>query len=349
MGITVLVPDVNASGSDFEPARLAEDQEVIPFGLSAVRNVGVGLVAKLLDEREQHGPFADFYDFCDRVDLTVLNKKTLEALIKAGGFDSLGHPRRGLLAVFEQIVDQTIARRKERDQGVMSLFDDAPAAGGDPSFDEKVHIPDLHFDKKEQLAFEKEMLGLYVSDHPLMGAEAALGRRTDGTLDELVDLDDGAMRAIGGVVTNLQKKWTKKGDLMAVLTLEDLRSSIEVMVFPRTMHDIGHLLADDAVIVVKGRVDKREDTAKFIAMDVEVFEGITDGAPPLRVKVSPHRLDERTVDELKAILTRFPGESQVFLHLGDTKVLRLPEAFCVDTTGGVIGELRVLLGPGAIL
>jgi len=348
MGIEVLVPDVNRSACDFEPARMDDGSEVIPFGLSAVRNVGTGLVAKVIDERQTHGPFADFYEFCDRVDQSVLNKKTLESLIKAGGFDSLGHPRRGLLAVFEQIVDQTCARRKERDQGVMSLFDDAPDAGG-AAFDEKVQVPDLHFDKKEQLAFEKEMLGLYVSDHPLLGAEAALSRRTDHTIDELAELEDGSMRAIGGVVTALQRKWTKRGDLMAVFTLEDLRSSIEVMVFPRTMGDVGHLLSDDAVVLVKGRVDKREDTAKFIAMGVEVFEPILDGAPPLRLKISPQRLDERTVGELKAILARFTGEAQVFLHLGESKVLRLPDQFCVDTGGGLIGELRVLLGPGAIL
>jgi DNA polymerase-3 subunit alpha len=151
------------------------------------------------------------------------------------------------------------------------------------------------------------------------------------------------------VVNGLQRKWTKKGDLMAVFTLEDLQSSIEVMVFPKTMADIGHLLADDAVLIVKGRVDKRDDQPKFIAMDVEVFEGITDGAPPLRLKVSAHRLDERTVAELKALLERFPGDSQVFLHLTDSKILRLPDQFCVDATGGLVGELRVLLGPGAIL
>ena len=233
--------------------------------------------------------------------------------------------------------------------GVMTLFgdlDDGGAAGG---FDERAKIPDLHFDKKEQLAFEKEMLGLYVSDHPLMGAEAALRRKTDNTIVELAELDDGAMRMIGGVVSALQRKWTKKGDLMAVFTLEDLQTSIEVMVFPRTMSDIGHMLAEDAVLLVKGRVDKRDDQAKFIAMDVEVFEGITDGAPPLRLKVSPNRLDQGTVDELKAVLTRFPGEAQVFLHLGESKVLRLPEQFCVDTAGGLIGELRVLLGAGTIL
>jgi DNA polymerase-3 subunit alpha len=193
------------------------------------------------------------------------------------------------------------------------------------------------------------MLGLYVSDHPLMGAEAALARKTDGTITDLAEVEDGSMRLIGGVVNGLQRKWTKKGDLMAVFVLEDLQTSIEVMVFPKTMADIGHMLADDAVLLVKGRVDRRDDQPKFIAMDVEVFDGVTDGAPPLRVKVSPTRLSQDTVDELKAILVRFPGESQVFIHLGDDKVLRLPEQFCVDTHGGLIGELRVLLGQTAIL
>jgi DNA polymerase-3 subunit alpha len=349
MGIQVLTPDVNRSSSDFVPARLDDGTEVIPFGLSAVRNVGEALVEKLIAEREANGPFKDFYDFCERVDLAVLNKKTLESLIKAGGFDSVGHPRRGLLAVYEQIVDATIARRKERDQGVMSLFDlggDTPDAG--PAFEERAAIPELNFEKKEKLAFEKEMLGLYVSDHPLMGAEAALRRRIDGTLIEVAEAEDGAMRIVGGVVNGLQRKWTKKGDLMAVFTLEDLQTSMEVMVFPKTMADIGHLLADDAVLIVKGRVDKRDDQPKLIAMDVEVFEGVTDGAPPLYLKVSPHRVDARLVDELKALLTRFPGDARVILHLGEQK-LRLSEEFCVDTSGGLIGELRVLLGPGAII
>ncbi|MBX3313608.1 MAG: DNA polymerase III subunit alpha [Actinobacteria bacterium] len=348
MGIQVLVPDVNRSDVDFVAARLDDGTEVIPFGLSAVRNVGENLVRKIVEERTEHGPYEDFYDFCERVDLSVLNKKTLESLIKAGGFDSVGHPRRGLLAVFEQIVDATVARRKERDMGVMTLFGAMEEETG-AGFDERPRIPDLRFEKKEQLAFEKEMLGLYVSDHPLMGAEAALGRRTDRSIAELDEIADQTMCTIGGVVNGLQRKWTKKGDLMAVLTLEDLQSSVEVMVFPKTMHDVGHLLADDAVMIIKGRVDKRDDQAKFIAMDVEVFDGVVDGAPPLRLKVAPHRLDTSTVDELKGILTRFRGESQVFLHLGDEKVLRLPDEFCVDTGHGLMGELRVLLGPAAIL
>ena len=347
LGIQVLVPDVNRSSSDFVPSRLEDGTEVIPFGLSAVRNVGSALVGHIVTEREANGPYADFYDFCNRVDLMVLNKRTIESLIKAGGFDSLGHPRRGLLAVFEQIVDQTVARRREKDMGVMTLFGDLDD-GGAPAFDERVKIPELRFDKKEQLAFEKEMLGLYVSDHPLMGAEAALRRKTDGTIVDLTEVDDGALRLIGGVVNGLQRKWTKKGDLMAVFTLEDLQSSIEVMVFPRTMTDIGHKLVDDAVLVVKARVDKRDDTPKLIAMDVEVFEGANEAIPPLRVRVAPQRVDERAITELKLLLSRFPGESQVYLHLGE-QVLRLPDDYCVDGESGVISELRVLFGPTAIL
>src|SRR5690606_2074192 len=145
-------------------------------------------------------------------------------------------------------------------------------SGGDDTavvFSEREPIPDLHFDKKVQLAFEKEMLGLYVSDHPLLGAEEALGRRTESTLDEVVDLADGTSRTVGGVITNLQRKYTKKGDLMAVFNLEDLRSSVEVMVFPKTMTSIGHLLTEDAVVILRARVDKRDDTPKLIAVDVQ--------------------------------------------------------------------------------
>lgn len=348
-GISVLTPDVNRSESDFVAARLDDGREVIPFGLSAVRNVGEGLVAQLLAEREKNGPFADFYDFCERVDTSVLNKRTLESLIKAGGFDSLGHPRKGLLQVFEQIVDGTVARRRERDQGVMSLFGDL-GEEGTAAFDERMAIADVEFGKRERLAYEKEMLGLYVSDHPLMGAEQALRRRCDRTIDELATLNEGGMVKIGGVCTGLQRKWTRKGDLMAVFQLEDLKSQIEVMVFPKTMTDIGHLLADDAVLIVKGRLDTREAEApKLVAMSVEVFDGVTDGAPPLRIKVQPQALSEQQLGKLKALLSEFPGESEVFVHLGEGHALRLPAAMNVEVTTGLLGELRVLFGPDSLL
>jgi DNA polymerase III subunit alpha len=350
MGIEVLVPDVNRSASDFAPAVVTGDdgtqRETIVFGLSAVRNVGAGLVQLIVEERERNGPYADFYDFCERVDPAALNKKTVESLVKAGGFDCLGHPRRGLLTVFEQIIDRTLARRRERDMGVMSLFGEVEEAGA--VFDERVEIPDIEFDKRERLRFEKEMLGLYVSDHPLMGAEASLRRRCDGTLADLAEMDDGCMRVFGGVITGLQRKWTKKGDLMAVFALEDLQTSVEVMVFPKTMSEQGHKLEDDQVVIVKARVDKRDDQPKLIAMEVDVFEPISDASFPLRLKVAPAALSEQLIAELKRLLGEHPGDSSVFLHLGD-KVLRLPDACTVELRPALLAELRVLLGPQAII
>lgn len=359
IGVPVLVPDVNVSQSNFtalvgRTAPPAEDggapvplPDAIPFGLSAIRNVGEGLVALIIEEREANGPYADFYDFCERVDTAVLNKRTIESLIKAGAFDSMGHPRKGLLTVFERIVDITVARRRERDMGVMTLFGDADDTAGS-GFDERPRIPELEFDKRQQLAFEKEMLGLYVSDHPLMGAEASLRRRTDAGLDELAELDDGAMRTFGGVVTGLQKKWTKKGDLMAVFTLEDLRSSTEVMVFPKTMQEHGFKLEDDVVLCVKGRVDKRDDTPKVIAMELDVFEPITT-APALRIALTGAGLQPAVVDQLKALLHEHPGDSEVFIRLGPNQTVRLPPDYCVDPSTVLLAELRVLLGPDAVM
>jgi DNA polymerase-3 subunit alpha len=363
MGIAVEVPDINRSGSDFVPVVERGDAAAregatggpgercaIIFGLSAVRNVGEGLVAHIVAEREANGPYADFYDFCQRVDSSVLNKRTIESLIKAGAFDSLGHKRKGLLTVFEQIIDHTLARRRERDMGIMTLFgaaDDAgPAAFGDF---ERTAIPDLEFDKRDRLAFEKEMLGLYVSDHPLLGAEAALSRRADCSLDELADLDDGDLKAVGGVVTALQRKWTRRGDLMAVFILEDLRAVAEVMVFPRTMTEHGHKLAEDAVVIVRGRVDTRDDAPKLIAQTIDVVEVAAIQVEPLRLRVPPQLLSEAKVAHLRRLLADHPGESPVFLQLGERRVVRLPERWNVDPSNGLVGQLREALGPTAIL
>jgi DNA polymerase-3 subunit alpha len=351
MGIEVLVPDVNRSVADFTPViETGEDgreRRSIVFGLSAVRNVGSGLVGLLVAERDANGPFTDFYDFCERVDYQVLNKKTIESLIKAGSFDSMGHSRMGLIDRFESIIEATVARRRERDVGVMSLWGDEEGSGSE--FDERTPIKPDEFDKRLRLSFEKEMLGLYVSDHPLMGAEASLRRKCDGSLADIAELDDGAMRTFGGVVTGLQRKWTKKGDLMAVFTLEDLQSTVEVMVFPKTMTDHGHKLADDGIVVVRARVDTREDQPKLIAMDIEPFEPMSGDAFPLRVKVAASRVSEALIEDLKQVFNEYQGDSPVFLHLGERQVLRLPEAWTVNVGPALLGRLRELLGPTAIL
>ncbi|MDP7258097.1 MAG: OB-fold nucleic acid binding domain-containing protein, partial [Acidimicrobiales bacterium] len=350
LGIEVVVPDINKARSDFNPVPTTDDQDdlgQIVFGLSAVRNVGSALVELLEAERDRSGPFEDFFDFVERCDMAVLNKRTVESLIKAGAFDSLGHPRQGLLHVHEQIIDHTLARRREHDMGVMSLFGVGQTG---PSFDERVEIADTEFDKSTRLAFEKEMLGLYVSDHPLRGYEGALRRRADTSIAELLEAEDGMFRSVGGVVTNLNKKWTRRGDLMAVFDLEDLEGSIEVMVFPKTMTEHGHKLADDAVVLLKGRLDTREDSPKLICMEAEVFDTSSiKVARPVRVRLPLGQINEDTIEHLKALLAAHPGDSEVFLHLGDTHVLRLPAGFTVDLAGGLLAEIRVLLGAEAVL
>ncbi|MCI3949238.1 MAG: dnaE, partial [Acidimicrobiales bacterium] len=337
LGIKVLVPDVNLSASDFTARREPDGTGVIPFGLSAVRNVGEGLVSLIVAERERGGPFADFWDFCNRVDPAVLNKRAMESLIKAGAFDALGHERRGLLAVFETIVERTLSRRRREAEGQFDLFS---SGGGDAGTgtEERIPIPDLKFDKAQRLAYEKEMLGLYVSDHPLIGAEHRLRSLTDCTLSELREAGGaaggvGEVRNVAGVVTNLQRKTTKRGDLMAVFVLEDLEAAVEVMVFPKTMLEHGAKLIEDAVVCVKGRLDTREDAPKLVCLEITCVELASDGAVPLRLAVPPHRLDERCVDELKRMLVEHPGDSPVFLRMGVTE-LRLPPAFNVDTTNG---------------
>jgi DNA polymerase III subunit alpha len=348
IGIQVQVPDVNLSASDFTARLAGESSAVIPFGLSAIRNVGEGLVAHIVAEREKDGPFTDFYDFCQRVDPMVLNKRTVESLIKGGAFDSLSHPRKGLTLVHEQIIDRTLGRRRERDAGVMSLFDDL-GAGDEPSFDDaRVPIPESEFDKHQKLAFEKEMLGLYVSDHPLMGAESSLRRATECTIAEFRDAKDGEMRVVGGVVTNLARKYTRKGDLMATFVLEDLQSTVNAWVFPRTMQDFGWLLADDAVVVVKGRLDQRDDELKLVVMEVRPLELTCGDDLPLEVAVRLGSFTEAVVCDLKGLLVTHPGPRPVILHLG-TKRLRLGDGFRVDTSNGLHADLRRLLGMDCIV
>ncbi|HEY4332784.1 MAG TPA: OB-fold nucleic acid binding domain-containing protein, partial [Ilumatobacteraceae bacterium] len=321
----------------------------IAFGLSAVRNVGEGLVEVMLTERNANGPYETFYDFVERVPEPVLNKRTIESLIKAGAFDGLGHPRRGLMMVFEQVIDAAVVRRRERDQGVMSLFGDIGGESG-ASFDERLPIPDMEFEKAHRLKSEKEMLGLYISDHPLLGVEAALRRKVDCSVAEAIERDDGAILVLGGVITGLARKFTKKGDQMAVFTLEDLDSAIEVTVFPRTLSEQGHRLVDDAIVTVKGRLDRRDETrVGFMAQDVAILEGLDTGsAPPLSLRLPATMLNELRIHQLKRILRDHPGESQVFVQFSADKKLRLADDFCVDLDR-VVGELRVAFGHDSVV
>jgi DNA polymerase III subunit alpha len=363
MGIKVLNPDINRSVTDFAAIAPADvpDGIVLPldspgaitFGLSAVRNVGAGLVALLLTERDANGPFTSFHDFAARVPEPVLNKRAVESLIKAGAFDSVGHPRKGLLGVFEHVTDTTVTRRRERERGVMSLFGDwavaDDAATPDAGFDERLPVPDMEFDKADKLRHEKEMLGLYVSDHPLFGVEAALRRKVEQSIADLAELTDGASVTIGGVITGLARKFTKRGDQMAVFVLEDLESAVEVTLFPRTLTEQGHKLADDVIVAVRGRLDRRDEARiTVIGQQVDVLEGLESGpAPTITLRLPATSLDELRIQRLKRILRDHPGDSAVLLDLG-TRVLRLADDFRVDVDRSV-GELRMAFGHDAVL
>ncbi len=382
LGIEVRVPDVNASSSNFTTMRgVADDsspepRDVIVFGLSAVRNVGEAIVDHIVATRESGGPFVDFYDFCRRVDPSALNKRGVESLAKAGAFDSLGHPRKGLCLASEGIIERALVRRREDEQGVSTLFsllEDDPenaADGRSPaSYDGTwVAIPELEFDKAERLAFEKEMLGLYVSDHPLMGVEQALRNATDVTIRDLLDSAapsaDGAAAVggfdaqavgqemvsvtTGGVVTALARRYTRRGELMATFVLEDLEAAIEVMVFPKTMLEYGGLLAQDAIVAVRGRLDLREDQPKLICRDVRRLELEPSGTDrPVEVVLPLHRLTDSLVRQVRDLVSEHPGSCAVHLRVGE-KVLRLPPQFNVDPRGGLVGALKELLGTSAV-
>jgi DNA polymerase-3 subunit alpha len=267
--------------------------------------------------------------------------------------------------VYEDIVDRTLERRREEQAGISTLFssvegfaaDGDTIPGGPAGYaDVRVPIPATEFAKTQRLAFEKEMLGLYVSDHPLRGVEAPLSRLVECSIADLKEEDvtpdsalgrDGQVRTVGGVVTALVRRYTRRGELMATFTLEDLRASIEVFVFPRVMADMGALLADDAVVVLRGRIDTRDDQVKLVCMEVTRPELTVEGASELHVRVPVGIFTGDAIDRLKQLLKDNPGDEPVFLHVGET-VLRLSGEFNVNSRRGLVGELRVLLGPNAI-
>jgi DNA polymerase-3 subunit alpha len=341
MGIPVLVPDVNLSQSDF-----ATYEGTITFGLSAVRNVGEAVVEQIVVEREKNGRYESFQDFVDRVDVSVLNKRTIESLIKAGGFDSLGDTRRGLLEVCYDMLDATITRRRAEDMGQFSLF----GSGSEGIESVAIEVPAVEWDKKVKLAFEKEMLGLYVSDHPLFGMERALATMCTASIPELWEMADGAQATIGGVVGSITRRFTKSGDPMYFFTFEDLEGGVEVVCFPRTAHDAGPLIREDAILVVTGRVDQRGDDVKFIAQAITEPELRADDV--VRLRVAATRLSKTMVDRLRAVLANHPGAASVYLHMmsdNGEKVLRLGDDHRVEPRSALFAELRELLGPSAVM
>jgi DNA polymerase-3 subunit alpha len=342
MGIDVLIPDVNESEIDFTPAGRS-----IRFGLSAVRHVGEGVVEKIIEARTRKGRFESFFDFCRKVDYICLNKKTIESLIKAGAFESLGHTRRGLLEVYEDVTAEICAQRKQEEAGQFSLFGGAAAGeNGTPSHADRP-IPMEEHPKGILLAQEKEMLGLFVSDHPLLEVDGMLSRLCECSITSLETRTPGEVLTVGGMVSGLRKKVTKSGGVMVLLDLEDISgASVEVIVFPTAHEKYGPLLRPDEIVLVRGRLDRdaRDDSVKMIAMEVQKPKLVPDSF--FRIKVQGDACNERLVASLKEVLSNHPGDTQVELHVelsnGTVRPLRLDSEFSIDTSNGIHGELRAL-------
>jgi DNA polymerase-3 subunit alpha len=351
MGIKVLPPDVNESQRRF--SAVGTD---VRFGLGAVRNVGGNVVEGILRARAEHGAFTDFYDFLRKVDATVLNKKTIESLIKAGAFDSLGHPRRGLLAVHSDAIDAFLGVKRNEAAGQFDLFGsmfDNPETGTRGGIEVTPPIPTGDWDKMERLAFEREMLGLYVSDHPLLGLEHILQQEADRTIAALTDesaTPDGAVVVLAGILSGVQRRITRQGKPWGSAILEDLDGAVEAMFFPSTYEMVGEYLAEDAIVVVKGRVDRREDQPRLMAMDLILPDiSIPDDHRPLIIEVSPETWTEPLVEQVKAVLARHPGNNEVHLRLVEgrrTTLLRVAPVR-VTLSAALKAELKPLLGPGA--
>jgi DNA polymerase-3 subunit alpha len=347
MGISVLPPDVNDSSGDF--TAVGED---IRFGLHAVRNVGTNVVAGIVAAREEKGKFSDFSDFMDKVPAIVCQKKVVESLAKAGAFDSLGHGRRALVAIHEDAVDQHADIKRNEAIGQDSLF------GGldDTDFGSMtVRVPDIQeWDKQTLLGFEREMLGLYVSSHPLMGLEHVLSASADCTIGVLLADEsraDNTPVTISGLITAVQRKVTRKGDTWAIITVEDLEGAINVMLFPSTYQLAAPMLVEDTIVVVKGKVRRNEDVPEISGTEVSVPDLTQGDDGPVVISLQANRCTPPTVEQLKEVLSTHPGVAEVHLRLttkASTKVLRLDPRLRVTPSPSLMADLKALLGPDCL-
>jgi DNA polymerase-3 subunit alpha len=347
MGIKVLPPDVNDSDGDFTPRGTD-----IRFGLEAIRNVGANVVASIVRTRQEKGRYADFPDFLRKVEAIACNKKTVESLVKAGAFDSLGHTRKGLQAVHAEAIEVCMGTKRREAEGQFDLFGgmgDESGEGTTDMFD--VRIPVGEWEKALLLAHEREMLGLYVSDHPLLGVEHIIAGAVDCAVSAIADREDGSPIMVGGILSSVVRKVTKKGDAWALVTLEDLEGAVEVMFFPQSYQAAAVQLVEDAVVLVRGRVDKREDVPKIVASEVVVPDLSVGPRGPVVVSMPTTRCTPPVVERFKEVLGAHPGTTEVHLQLvsgGRTTVVKLDDRLRVSAGGALFADLKALLGAGCL-
>jgi DNA polymerase III subunit alpha len=345
LGIEVLPPDVNESQTDF-----AVVEGKIRFGLNAVKNVGEAATRSMIRAREEGGPFTSIWDFTERVDPQVVNKRALESLVKAGALDSTGGTRLAMLGALEQALAYGQKLAADRLAGQASFFDLGDTDAGSPK-----HHPQLatgEFEKGELLRMEKESLGLYVSEHPLDAVREQLRRKTDCSLAEVQRRRDGETVTVGGIVSAVKQLTTKKGEPMVFLALDDPTGAAEVVVFNSTYAAARELCVVDRILVIKGRVDhKQQGETKLIALEVSPFEAVGERRE-VRLKLDARKAPAGVLRDLAHLVKDFPGESPVFVAMETSlgpKTYALGPQYRVKPDSDFLAEAKSLLGDAAIL
>jgi DNA polymerase-3 subunit alpha len=349
MGIKVLPPDVNESASDYTP--LAKD---IRFGLTAIRNVGENVVSSIVTNRQRKGRYISFGDFLMKVDQHVCNKKTIESLIKAGAFDSLGASRRGLMMVYLAAIDSVSEAKRAEAIGQFDLFGGTEVIASSHISGVELDISKEEWEKHLLLSYEREMLGLYVSDHPLLGIEHVLRAAVDMPLSQIAEESVGHEQIvnIGGLITQVQRKVSKQGNSWAIVSIEDLEGAVDVLFFATTYQTHAMNLIEDRVILVRGRIDKREEVVRITALDMSIPD--VSGAPtgPLVITMDANRVTGPLVEGLKEILRSHPGPREVHLKLEDGSkglVMKIDDGLRVTASPSLSADLKSVLGPDCLV
>ena len=354
MGITVLAPDVNESTLTFAP--VGDD---IRFGMGAIRNVGANVVEGMIAAREEKGRYESFNDFLKKVPLQVCNKRTIESLIKAGAFDDLGHTRRSLSLIHEAAVDAAVAVKRKEAAGQFDLFG---SLGMDDALGDEltVTIPDVpEWDRREKLNFERDMLGLYVSDHPLRGLERALSDAATHSVHDIIGEDshvrDGETVTIAGMLTGVSRRIAKSsGNQYASVELEDPSgATITVMFFSRAYETMGAALADDLICSIRGRVQRRDDgSVNMSAQELQILEISDDGrAAPITIVVPEYLVTEANLKELKETLRDHKGTADVRMLIrtrDKEQLVLLDPSVRVEPNPSLFGEIKTIFGPSCI-
>ena len=344
MGIKVLPPDVNESDSEYTP--IGTD---IRFGLTAIRNIGENVVASIIGNRKDKGRYESFGDFLTKVDAIVCNKKSIESLIKAGAFDSLQHTRRGLMMVFLEALDAVSESKRAESIGQFDLF----GATNSTSVNGVVlDIPNTEWEKMMLLGYEREMLGLYVSDHPLLGVEHILRSVADFSISQISEVSHDQIITIGGLITQIQRKVSKQGTPWAIVTVEDLDGAVDVLFFSNAYANHGVNLVEDRIVAIRGRVDKREEQPRISALDLTLPDLKQIPTGPLIISMEMSRCTPPVIDRMNEILRSHPGGREVHLRLLDGEkrtVLKLDEGLKVTSSPSLSADLKTVLGPDCLV